>query len=114
MATPAPSNLSFGGLAKRLVNEGLVDANAMQKALIESQREQSSLISYLVKNKLAKSAQVAFLLAEEFGDPLIDIDAIEPELIPKEHIDEKIVKQYNLLPFFKRGKRLFVAMGRPF
>jgi len=113
MATPAPSNLSFGGLAKRLVNEGLVDANAMQKALIESQREQSSLISYLVKNKLAKSAQVAFLLAEEFGDPLIDIDAIEPELIPKEHIDEKIVKQYNLLPFFKRGKRLFVAMGDP-
>ena len=35
-----------------------------------------------------------------FGDPLIDIDAIELELIPKEHLDEKIVKQYNLLPFF--------------
>lgn len=113
MATPSPNTLSFGGLAKRLVNDGLVEASAMQKALIESQREQSSLISYLVKNKIAKSAQIAFLLADEFGDPLIDIDAIELELIPKEHIDEKIVRQYNLLPFFKRGKRLFVAMGDP-
>lgn len=113
MAIPSSNTLSFGGLAKRLVNDGLVEATAMQKALVEAQREQSSLISYLVKNKIAKSAQIAFILADEFGDPLIDIDAIDPEFIPKEHIDEKIVKQYNLLPFFKRGKRLFVAMGDP-
>jgi len=113
MATPSPNTLSFGGLAKRLVNDGLVEATAMQKALVESQREQSSLISYLVKNKIAKSAQIAFLLADEFGDPLIDVEAIDLEFIPKEHLDEKIVKQYNLLPFFKRGKRLFVAMGDP-
>jgi type IV pilus assembly protein PilB len=70
MATPSSNTLSFGGLAKRLVNDGLVEATAMQKALVESQREQSSLISYLVKNKIAKSAQIAFLLADEFGDPL--------------------------------------------
>ncbi|HQV21522.1 MAG: type IV-A pilus assembly ATPase PilB [Moraxellaceae bacterium] len=113
MATPSSNTLSFGGLAKRLVNEGLVDATAMQKALVESQKEQISLISYLVKNKIAKGAQIAHLLADEFGDPLIDVDAIDPEFIPKEHLDEKIVKQYNLLPFFKRGKRLFVAMGDP-
>jgi type IV pilus assembly protein PilB len=113
MATPSPNTTSFGGLAKRLVNEGLVDAAVMQKALIESQREQSSLISYLVKNKIAKSAQVAWLMADEFGDPLFDLDALDFDLIPKEHIDEKIVKQYNALPIFKRGKRLFVAMGDP-
>ena len=112
MAIPSSNNLSFGGLAKRLVNDGLVDATVMQKALIESQKEQVSLISYLVKNKLAKSAQIAYLLADEFGDPLIDIDAVDIEQLPKEHIDEKIVRQYNLLPFFKRGKRLFTRHSR--
>jgi type IV pilus assembly protein PilB len=76
MATPSPNTTSFGGLAKRLVNEGLVDATVMQKAFIESQREQISLISYLVKNKIAKSAQVAWLMADEFGDPLFDLDAL--------------------------------------
>ncbi len=113
MATPTSSNTSFGGLAKRLVNEGLVDAAAMQKALIESQREQASLISYLVTNKIAKAAQVAWLMADEFGDPLLDLDCLDLDLIPKENFDEKIVKQYNVLPIFKRGKRLFVAMGDP-
>lgn len=113
MATPSPSAPSFGGLAKRLVNEGVVDANVMQKALIESQREQASLISYLVNNKIAKASQTAWLMADEFGDPLLDIDAIELDLLPKDNIDEKIVRQYNILPIFKRGKRLFVAMGDP-
>ena len=113
MATPSSNTTSFGGLAKRLVNEGLVDVAVMQKALIESQREQASLISYLVKNKIAKASQVAWLMADEFGDPLFDLDALDFDLIPKEHIDEKIVKQYNALPIFKRGKRLFVAMGDP-
>jgi hypothetical protein len=35
MATPSSNTLSFGGLAKRLVNDGLVEATAMQKALVE-------------------------------------------------------------------------------
>ncbi|PTQ90643.1 type IV-A pilus assembly ATPase PilB [Agitococcus lubricus] len=113
MATPPANTISFGGLAKRLVNEGVVDATIMQKALVESQREQISLISYLVNNKIAKAPQVAWLMADEFGDPLLDLENIELETIPKEHIDEKIVRQYNALPIFKRGKRLFVAMGDP-
>ena len=41
MAIPSSNNLSFGGLAKRLVNDGLVDATVMQKALIESQKNKS-------------------------------------------------------------------------
>ena len=64
-----------------------------------------------MKNKLAKSAQIAYLLADEFGDPLIDIDAVDVEQLPKEHIDEKIVRQYNLLPFLNAANACFVAMG---
>ncbi len=111
--TPSAPTTTFGGLAKRLVMEGVVDAAAMQKALTEAQREQISLVTYLVNNKLAKATQVAWTMADEFGDPLIDLDAIDPELIPKDTLDEKIIKKYNALPIFKRGKRLFVAMSDP-
>ncbi|HEX5276693.1 MAG TPA: type IV-A pilus assembly ATPase PilB [Fluviicoccus sp.] len=114
MAVPPSSpTTSFGGLAKRLVMEGVVDANAMQKALVEAQREQISLVTYLVNNKLAKAAQIAWTMADEFGDPLIDLDLIDPDLIPKDILDEKIIRKYNALPIFKRGKRLFVAMSDP-
>jgi hypothetical protein len=61
----------------------------MQKALIESQREQASLISYLVKNKIAKASQVAWLMADEFGDPLFDLDALDFDLIPKNTLTKK-------------------------
>ncbi len=111
--TPSAPTPSFGGLAKRLVLEGVVDVNAMQKALTESQREQTSLVTYLVANKLAKAAQIAWMMADEFGDPLIDVDAIDPESIPKDVIDEKMIRKYGALPIFKRGKRLFVAMSDP-
>ena len=114
MAVPPSANTAgFGGLAKRLVHEGLVEASAMQKALAESQREQISLVTYLVNNKLAKAAQIAWFIADEFGDPLIDLDFIEHDLIPKETLDEKVVKKFNALPIFKRGKRIFVAMSDP-
>ncbi|RZU47438.1 type IV pilus assembly protein PilB [Fluviicoccus keumensis] len=111
--SPSAPTTSFGGLAKRLVMEGVVDANAMQKALTESQREQASLVTYLVNNKLAKPAQVAWTMADEFGDPLIDLELLDPEVIPKDILDEKIIKKYNALPIFKRGKRIFVAMSDP-
>ena len=68
---------SFGGLARQLVNEGLVSADAMQKALTESQRNKTSLVSYLVSNKLANAGKIAWLIAREFGDPLFDLDSID-------------------------------------
>lgn len=104
---------SFGGLARQLVNEGLVSADAMQKALTESQRDKTSLVSYLVSNKLANASKIAWLIAREFGDPLFDLDGIDQGSIPKDLIDEKVVRQFNALPIFQRGTRLFIAMSDP-
>jgi type IV pilus assembly protein PilB len=104
---------SFGGLARRLVNEGLVSAEVMQKALAESQREKLALVNYLVSRKLANAAQIAWLIAREFGDPILDLDSLDQEQIPKDIVDEKIIRQYGALPIFKRGNRLFIAMSDP-
>jgi type IV pilus assembly protein PilB len=104
---------SFGGLARRIVNEGIVSAEHMQKALTESQREKVALVNYLVSRKLANAAQIAWLIAREFGDPLLDLDSLDQEQIPKDIVDEKIVRQFGALPIFKRGNRLFIAMSDP-
>lgn len=104
---------SFGGLARQLVNEGLVSSDAMQKALTESQRDKTSLVTYLVSHKLANAGKIAWLIAREFGDPLFDLDSIDQGTIPKDLIDEKVVRQFNVLPIFNRGTRLFVAMSDP-
>jgi type IV pilus assembly protein PilB len=112
MAT-GPVTSSFGGLAKRLINENLLSPEALQKAQGEAQKEQRSLISYLATNKLVKPLQLAWLVADEFGDPLFDLESLDPESIPQTQLDEKLIRKYNALPIFKRGNRLFVAMSDP-
>lgn len=104
---------SFGGIALRLVQEGLIKEEAMQAALAQSQQERVNLIAYLVDNKLANPTQIAWLIAREFGDPLIDLDALNPEYVPKAAIEEKIIREFTVLPIFERGNRLFVAMSDP-
>ena len=104
---------NFGGIALRLVQEGLVKEAAMQTALAQSQQERANLIAYLVDNKLANSSQIAWLIAREFGDPLIDLDALNPDYVPKDAIEEKIIREFMVLPIFERGNRLFVAMSDP-
>ncbi len=104
---------SFGGLARQLVNAGLLSQDAMQKALAESQQEKSPLIGVLVQRKLVKSSDLARFISQEFGDPLFDLDALDPSVIPKDLIDEKLVRQHQVLPLFQRGTRLFVAMSDP-
>ena len=104
---------SFGGIALHLVQEGLVTEQVMQQALTQAQQEKTNLIAYLVENKIAPADKVAWLISQEFGDPLIDLDALNVEHIPTSAVEEKIIREFGILPIFQRGNRLFVAMSDP-
>ena len=103
----------YGGLAQQLISEGIVSETHMKAAQTESQHQQIGLVSYLVEHKLANAYQLAQMLSQAFGDPLLDLDALSNNAIPKDLVDEKIVRKFNALPIFKRGQRLFVALSDP-
>jgi type IV pilus assembly protein PilB len=103
----------YGGLAQQLISDGVVSEANMKTAQIESQQQQIGLVPYLVDNKLADSYHLAQMLSQAFGDPLFDLDALNTDAIPKDLVDEKIVRKFNALPLFKRGQRLFVALSDP-
>jgi len=103
----------YGGLAQQLISDGVVSEANMKTAQIESQQQQIGLVPYLVDNKLADAYLLAQMLSQAFGDPLFDLDALNIDVIPKELVDEKIVRKFNALPLFKRGQRLFVALSDP-
>lgn len=104
---------TFGGIALQLVQANIVSESAMQKALAEVQQSKKNLIAYLVEEKIASSERVAELVAREFGDALIDLDALNPDYIPKNVLEEKTIRDFLVLPVFQRGNRLFVAMSDP-
>ena len=104
---------NFGGLAHILVSNELVAPDAMTKALTEAQQQNMAIVPYLVQNKVAPANKIASLLAHEFGDPLLDLNALSQDSIPKDLVDEKIINQYGALPLFKRGNKLFVGLSDP-
>ncbi|WP_199508708.1 MULTISPECIES: type IV-A pilus assembly ATPase PilB [unclassified Psychrobacter] len=104
---------TLGGLAQQFVAAGIVSDEAMKAAQHEAQQQKISVVSYLVDNKMANAQAIAVLLSESFGDPLFDLSTIDKNIIPKDLVDEKIIRKFNALPIFKRGQRLFVALSDP-
>jgi type IV pilus assembly protein PilB len=108
----APST-KLSGLAKRLVTEGMLDPTAAANAQNEARQKKMSLASYLVEEKKLNARKIAIAASSEFGMPLLDLSALDPDTIPKNLIEEKLIRQHQALPIQKRGNRLFVAVTDP-
>jgi len=112
MAT-APSNIHFSGLAKCLIQNGLLTEESASVAMAEAQKQKIPFISYLVNQKYVDSRTVAGLASAEFGTPFLDLDAVDISVIPIKIVSEKLIRQHHALPLFKRGNRLFIATSDP-
>lgn len=112
MATPNPQ-IQLGGLARKLVLDGLLDENKAVEAQNISLRDKVPFVTYVVSKNLVSGKQVARAASEEFGVPVLDIESMEidPEVVKL--VSEKLIRKHNTLPIFKRGNRLFVAVSDP-
>lgn len=109
MDTPALS-----GLARRIVQEELLDAQVAGKASKQASQDRIPFITYLVQNKLAKARDLALVCAEEFGYPYLDLAALDRDSQPEVNlVSEKLIRQHSVLPLYKRGNRLFLALSDP-
>lgn len=112
MAIPS-THPPLTGLARRLVQDGFLDEVQARKAAEQAARERIGFVSYVVKNKLAEGQKVVMAAAAEFGVPAIDLAVVEIDPEIAKLVDEKLVRQHNALPLFKRGNRLYVAVSDP-
>jgi type IV pilus assembly protein PilB len=110
MATANPT-LKLGGLPARLVRDGLLSEEQARDAVAEARKARLSLVSHLVQNKIVSARAIAHAASQEFGVPLLDLDAMEPDRAAVSLVKDKLIRQHQALPLFKRGKRLFVAVA---
>ncbi len=103
----------LSGVARRLVNDGLLDVEAIATAQEAATEEGIALVTYLVSHHILESERLATVLSQEFGIPLFDLTAMDLNLVAAEHIPEKLVLQHHALPLFQRGTRLYVAVSDP-
>jgi hypothetical protein len=65
------------GLARRLVEVGLLSPEVAEAAFDQSLKAGQSFVTYLLENKLVSNCRyLALAVAEEFSVPMVDIDSI--------------------------------------
>ncbi|WP_370258692.1 type IV-A pilus assembly ATPase PilB [Marinobacter nauticus] len=106
-------NVTLTGLARRFVDDGLLDEETAKDAFLQASQNRIPLITYLTQNQLADSSKLAFSAAMEFGVSVMDLDSFLPEMMPEKVVDEKLLRKHNALPLYKRGNRLFIAVSDP-
>jgi type IV pilus assembly protein PilB len=112
MATASTaSNLT--GLALRLVRDNLLSPTDAERIQSEALSKRTSFVTQLVESKKLDSATIAKVASEDFGIPLFEINSLDLEMAPVKLVDEKIIRRHRVLPLFKRGTRLFVAVADP-
>ncbi len=103
----------MGGLARRLVKDGLLEEGKAREAQQAALKGRRPLVTYLVENKLVDSHALAIAASDEFGLPLFEIGALRPDPSLLEKVDAKLLEKHRALPIFSRGKRLFIAVSDP-
>ncbi|MCB1802745.1 MAG: type IV-A pilus assembly ATPase PilB, partial [Gammaproteobacteria bacterium] len=103
----------LGGLARRLVQDGLLSQEQAVLATEEASSAKRSLVSHLVSAGAVDARDLAVAASSEYGVPLFDMDAIDPAAMPTNLVDEKLLRKHHAVPLIKRGNRLFLAVSDP-
>lgn len=106
-------SVNLTGLARQIVEAGLLDEKKTQDALQQAKRNQVSLVTWLVQNKLVQSRVLMELASLQFGLVYLDLNAVNPEFFPKELVSEKLAHQHRVLPLCQRVNKLYVAVSDP-
>ena len=112
MATLNPKS-NLGGLARCLIQRGVLAEEAARQHFDTALRNRVPFVSYLVKERILAPREVAEIASQDFGIPLFDLDVMDPDLIPRSLVDEKLIRNHQALPLYRRGNRLFLAMSDP-
>ena len=89
---------SLQGLPLRLIQDGLLDEATMVQALASAKESGTNLVSHLVSAGLADAREIAIAASQEFGVPLLDLDAVQPDLDIVKLVSDKLLAKHRVLP----------------
>ena len=108
-----PANSALRGLPKRLVQDGLIEQETAEEAVIHCQQQRLPFVEHIVTTNILPAQLVATVAANEFGSPLLDLDSFNVDTAPKELVDSKLIRRHKALPLYNRGNRLSLGVCDP-
>src|SRR5256714_6072985 len=112
MATHAATR-NISGLARALAQHGVMSEHEAEGMQTQAQSGGVTFVEQVLLGKRMTPQQLAVFGSRAFGVPLFDLSAFELEQIDKAYFDAKIAQTRRVLPLYKRGNRLYVAISDP-
>ena len=109
----AGAGIALPGLARALVAAGKLGQKSAEDIYRKAVSNKNSFISELVGSGAVSAADLAHTTSAAFAAPLVDLDAIDPQRLPKGLLDGKICSDYRIVVLSKRSNRLMVATADP-
>lgn len=107
------TTVALPGIGRALVAAGKLPQKAAEDLYRKAVGGKSSFMAELVGSGAVSSADLAHTLSAAFAAPLVDLDAVDPQRLPKGLLDPKICTDFRVLVLSKRGNRLIIATADP-
>ncbi len=100
-------------IGELLVEKGILEEEALQQCLTEQQKSGQKLGDILLGRKLITEDQLVEVMAQRLKMPKITLESliIDPHVIKS--LPVELARRYTLIPVFRIGKTLTVAMADP-
>lgn len=108
-----PPSMALPGLGRALVVAGKLGQKAAEDIFRKAQTGRTSFIAELTGSGAVSASDLAHTMSTAFAAPLLDLDAIDIQRLPKGLLDTKICATYRIVVLSKRNNRLIVATADP-
>ncbi len=103
----------LSGVARVLVNAGKLDSKTADGLTKTAKEQKRSFVSALMASGSLSAADLAHTLSSALAVPLLDLNSVDVQRLPKNVIDAKLSSQYQVVVLGKRGNRLFIGGADP-
>ena len=107
------ASMALPGLGRALVSAGKLNQKAAEDLYKKAQSGRTSFIAELTGSGAVSAADLAHTMSVAFAAPLLDLDAIDVQRLPKDLLDPRICTDYRIVVLSKRNNRLLVATADP-
>ena len=108
-----PPQSTLSGVARVLVNAGRLSAKLAEELTRNARERKTSFVAAVVAAGAVKPDELAHTLASALALPLLDLNAVDLQKLPRNLVDQKTASQYQLLVLGKRGNRLYIGAADP-
>ena len=107
------ATVALPGLGRALISAGKLTEKLAEDLYRKSLASHTRFINELIGSGAVSASDLAHTVSSIFGAPLLDLNAIDPQRLPRDLLDPKICSAYRVVVLNKRNNRLIVASADP-